>query len=123
MGEIFRGKILLPVTFSDRKRTIQMSASCAFYFMVNRIEDGLIWCPEIRLCVCDEDRLACFKIRPCINVFRWRCVEKKDAFHLLLTPVVDGGKDKMSPRRNPPPQTDGNSVVQKSGFKNFSQSV
>jgi hypothetical protein len=64
--------------------------------MVNRIEDGPIWCPEIRLQFCDEDPSACFKIPPSRNIFRWRCVEKeKMHFYLLLTPALNEGKDKI----------------------------
>jgi len=85
------------VTFSDRRRIIQLATSCAIHFMVNRTEDGPIRCPEIRLWLWDEDRPACFKIRPPRNVFRWRCVGKeKIHVHLLLTPALDEGKDKMS---------------------------
>jgi len=85
------------MTFSDGRRIIQIAARCAIHCMVCRIEDGPIRCPEIRLWHCDEDRPACFKMRPCRNVFRWRCMGKeKIHFHLLLTPALDEGKDKMS---------------------------
>jgi hypothetical protein len=47
-GFNFRGKILLHMTFSGRRRIIQIAASCAIHFMVNRIEGGSIRCPEIR---------------------------------------------------------------------------
>jgi len=119
----FRGKILLRVTFSDRGWIIQITASCAIYFVVNRIADGPIRCPEIRLWLCDEDLPACLKIRPCINVFRWRCVRKeKIHFHLLLITALDEAKDKMLSGENPP-QTGGKSLVKKSDFKTFPQSV
>jgi len=96
-GEIFRKNILLRVTFSDRRRIIQIAARCAIHFTVYRREDVPIRCPEIRLWLWNEDRPVCFRIRPCRNVFRWKYVGKeKIHFHLLLTPALDERKDKMS---------------------------
>jgi hypothetical protein len=79
----FRGKRLLHVTLSARRRIIQIAASYAIHFMVNTIADVPIRCPVIRWCLCDEDRAACFKIQPCrTSLVGDVCGKIKDTFPL-----------------------------------------